>query len=65
MNAKTKSSTYTFRVDEDLKKAFEQCAEGMDRTGSQLLRDHMREYVAWYMKNHAQQELPHTGKGKK
>ena len=38
-------STFTFRVDAALKKAFEQAAKSNDRSGSQLLRDFMREYV--------------------
>lgn len=64
-DTKSKTSTYTFRVDEDTKKAFEKCAKEMDETGSQILRKHMKAYIAWYMKNNAQQELPNTGKGKK
>lgn len=61
----TKTSTYTIRVDEDLKTAFEQCAKAMDRTGSQLIRDHMRWYVNEYMKRHAQKPLDLPTKGKK
>lgn len=60
-----KTSTYTIRVDEDLKKAFEQAARALDRTGSQILRDSMRDYVKWYMANHAQQDLLTLKKGKK
>lgn len=52
-----KTSTYTIRVPDNLKKAFEIAAKGMDRSGAQLLRDHMRSYVAWYMKEHAQGDL--------
>lgn len=62
---KSNTSTYTVRVDEDLKKAFEQCAKAMDRTGSQLIRDHMRWYVSEYMKRHAQKEIPNIEKAKK
>ena len=54
---KEETSTYTIRVPNDLKKAFEIAAKGTDRTGAQLLRDHMRTYVAWYMKEHAQGDL--------
>lgn len=43
-------STFTFRLDLDLKKAFEHAAKVNDRPSSQLLRDLMREYV----KQHAQ-----------
>jgi predicted transcriptional regulator len=39
-------STFTFRVDEDLKAAFTAAAKGNDRTGAQILREVMREYVA-------------------
>lgn len=62
---KNPTSTYTIRVDEDLKKAFEQAAKAMDRTGSQLLRDHMRDYVKWFMEKHAQQDLLAPKKAKK
>jgi len=52
-------STFTFRVDVALKKAFEQAAKANDRSGSQLLRDFMREYV----KRHAQGERLTNTKG--
>jgi predicted transcriptional regulator len=39
-------TTFTFRVDEDLKTAFISVAKAHDRPGSQLLRDFMRDYVA-------------------
>ena len=39
-------STFTFRVDEDLKAAFTTAAKGNDRTGAQILREVMRDYVA-------------------
>ena len=38
-------ATFTFRVDEDLKNAFSTAAKAHDRTGAQLLRDFMRDYV--------------------
>ena len=38
-------ATFTFRVDEALKAEFTQAAKESDRTGAQLLRDFMREYV--------------------
>ena len=38
-------ATFTFRVDEDLKRQFSQAAKGRDRTGAQLLRDFMRDFV--------------------
>jgi predicted transcriptional regulator len=47
-------TTFTFRVDQELKEAFTRAARANDRTGSQLLRDFMREYVeraehdAWF-----------------
>lgn len=37
--------TFTFRVDEALKSQFATAAKERDRTGAQLLRDFMREYV--------------------
>lgn len=38
-------ATFTFRVDEHLKAEFSQAAKARDRTGAQLLRDFMREFV--------------------
>jgi predicted transcriptional regulator len=37
--------TFTFRVDETLKSQFATAAKERDRTGAQLLRDFMREFV--------------------
>jgi len=47
-------TTFTFRVDRELKKAFTEAARAKDRPRSQLLREFMREYVeqaehdAWF-----------------
>jgi predicted transcriptional regulator len=38
-------ATFTFRVDEALKDEFSTVAKAHDRTGAQLLRDFMRDYV--------------------
>ena len=38
-------ATFTFRVDEDLKSQFSRAAKSRDRSGAQLLRDFMREFV--------------------
>lgn len=38
-------ATFTFRVDESLKNDFASAAKARDRTGAQLLRDFMREFV--------------------
>lgn len=38
-------ATFTFRVDEALKAEFTEAAKAEDRTGAQLLRDFMREFV--------------------
>ena len=38
-------ATFTFRVDDELKTRFTEAARGRDRTGAQLLRDFMRDYV--------------------
>lgn len=38
-------ATFTFRVDEVLKSQFATAAKERDRTGAQLLRDFMREFV--------------------
>lgn len=39
------TATFTFRVDENLKTEFASAAKSRDRTGAQLLRDFMREFV--------------------
>ena len=39
-------ATFTFRVDEALKRAFADAAKAHDRTGAQLIRDFMRDYIA-------------------
>jgi len=38
-------ATFTFRVDESLKDEFSNAAKARDRTGAQLLRDFMRDFV--------------------
>lgn len=38
-------ATFTFRLDESLKQNFAAAAKASDRTGAQLLRDFMREFV--------------------
>jgi predicted transcriptional regulator len=38
-------ATFTFRVDEDLKSAFTEAAKAQDRTGAQLMRDFMRDFI--------------------
>ena len=38
-------ATFTFRVDDTLKADFAQAAKAKDRTGAQLLRDYMRDFV--------------------
>ena len=38
-------ATFTFRVDETLKAQFTTAAKARDRTGAQLMRDYMREFV--------------------
>ena len=47
-------ATFTFRVDDDLKKQFAMAAKEHDRTGAQLLRDFMREFVQ--QQQHAAEE---------
>jgi predicted transcriptional regulator len=39
------TATFTFRVDEGLKAEFATAAKSRDRTGAQLLRDFMRDFV--------------------
>jgi predicted transcriptional regulator len=38
-------ATFTFRVDEALKNEFAMAAKARDRSGAQLLRDFMRDFV--------------------
>ena len=38
-------ATFTFRVEENLKESFTTAAKARDRTGAQLLRDFMRDFV--------------------
>jgi len=38
-------ATFTFRVEEELKENFAMAAKARDRTGAQLLRDFMRDFV--------------------
>lgn len=38
-------ATFTFRVDQSLKNEFSTAAKARDRSGAQLLRDFMREFV--------------------
>ena len=38
-------TTFTFRVDEELKNHFKATAESLDRTGAQILRGFMRDFV--------------------
>ncbi|MBR8159439.1 hypothetical protein KDX20_34030 [Burkholderia cenocepacia] len=40
-------ATYAFRVEAALKTAFSAAAKAHDRTGTQLLRGFMRDYVMW------------------
>ncbi len=39
-------ATFTFRVNQGLKDEFSTAAKSRDRTGAQLLRDFMRDFVA-------------------
>ena len=53
-------ATFTFRVEESLKQEFSSFAKNIDRSGAQLLRDFMRDFVkqqqeaasydAWFQK---------------
>lgn len=53
-----------FRVDKDLKTAFEMIAKEKDLTSSQMLRAFMRDAVEHYMKNNAQKSLLEPSKQK-
>lgn len=66
------AATFTFRVDDCLKEVFAEAAKAQDRTGAQLLRDFMREFVkeqhdaaqydAWFRRE-AQIGLDHANAG--
>jgi len=57
------SVSMVFRIDRDLKTAFEQAAKAQDQTASQLLRKYIRWEVEKFAKEHAQKDLfkPATG----
>lgn len=38
-------TTFTFRVEDELKEAFAIAAKAQDRTAAQLIRDYMRDYI--------------------
>lgn len=46
--ANEKEVTYNIRLDADLKEAFVKTAKSIDRTGSQLIREFMRDFVRRY-----------------
>lgn len=45
MESDMTESTFTFRVDDELKTAFSEAAKANDQTGAQLLRGFMRDFV--------------------
>ena len=47
--------TFTFRVDDALKQQFTQAAKSRDRSGAQLIRDFMRDFV-----RQDQEEIEHN-----
>jgi predicted transcriptional regulator len=51
-----KSTTYTIRVPEELKLAFEEATKANDRRGSQMVRDFMRQYVRGHEENLRKQQ---------
>jgi len=51
------TTTLVFRIDKDLKTAFEHLAKQADQTVSQMLRKYIRWEVEKYAKEHAQKEL--------
>jgi len=52
------TTSMIFRIDADLKKAFEDAAKERDRNASQLLRDYVRAMVDEHLKRTAQRSLP-------
>lgn len=53
----SEQTTMIFRIDADLKRAFEEAAKARDRNASQLLRDYVRVVVDEHMRRTAQQSL--------
>lgn len=53
----TETTSIIFRIDAELKKAFEEAAKDRDRTASQLLRDYVRHFVDDHHKRNAQKAL--------
>lgn len=53
----SEQATMIFRIDADLKRAFDMAAKDLDRTASQMLRDYVRAVVAEHAKTHAQRTL--------
>lgn len=51
------TTTMIFRIDPDMKKAFEMSAKARDLTASQLLRKYIRHEVDQFMKERAQGAL--------
>lgn len=51
------TTTLVFRIERDLKTAFEHLAKQSDRTVSQMLRQYIRWEVEKYAREHAQKEL--------
>ncbi len=47
-NTEDKHVTYSIRIDADLKNAFVKTAKSLDRTGSQLIREFMRDFIRRY-----------------
>ena len=60
-----KTVSVVFRVDEDLKNAFERTAKKRDITVSQLLRGYMRHFVEKYAQEDAQGDLLEPAKATK
>lgn len=63
MSEKT-TTTMIFRIEPDLKKAFDQLAADLDLTSSQMMRRMIRNAVEQHMKANAQQSLALGGKRK-
>ena len=52
-----KEAVINFRIDAQLKRAFERVAKAEDRTSSQLLRDFVRQTVALHTARNAQGDI--------
>lgn len=55
--AKVKDATFTLKLEMDLRTAFMEAADELDRPASQIARELIRDYVARYKADRAKQQI--------